>query len=238
MGPPRNTRVLGTDQPAASGGPLSVISRRKLFGLLAGGAVVGAELAHRSIFLPPRSGWPQWSLAQMIIPRNQLAYYAEGIAAGRFSYDDVTETMTLLQRDFKHHDGKWHSRTGRVYDCPEPWGEIPDRARIDDEMDGRPQFSSALSGNSPLCSHEQKLHEATAKNPVLFMPTPVDVRGGVVDSIGLDPSYGPHQIAYLNRLRDDAVALGAPIIAGTYLVDIEKYPEWRDRYYAEFDVRG
>src|ERR1700728_1459142 len=100
-----------------AGGRFFMISRRKLFGFLAAGAVVGTELiAHRTIFLPPRGGWPRWALVSLVIPKDQLPFYADDIAAGRFTYDESTEIMTLLQPNIGHINGKFHSRSGRTYE--------------------------------------------------------------------------------------------------------------------------
>lgn len=77
-----------------------MISRRKLFGWLAAGALIAPELlsAHRKIFLPPRGGWPHGRLAALIIPPDHAWMWEAEIAAGQCEYDSVNEVMTLLKR--------------------------------------------------------------------------------------------------------------------------------------------
>lgn len=76
-----------------------MISRRKLFGWLAAGALIAPELlsAHRKIFLPPRGGWPHGRLAALIIPPDHAWMWEAEIAAGQCEYDSANELMTLLK---------------------------------------------------------------------------------------------------------------------------------------------
>jgi hypothetical protein len=80
---------------------MTMISRRKLFGLVAAGALVAPELLlpRRTIFLPPRGGWPHGRLAALIIPPEHAHWWAPERAAGKVEYDLATQTMTLLRQD-------------------------------------------------------------------------------------------------------------------------------------------
>jgi hypothetical protein len=81
-----------------------MISRRKFFGLLAAGAIIAPELLlpRKTFFLPPMGGWisplaslkiefdDQWVTRDM---------YAEGLASGKFTYDEHTKMMSVWRLD-------------------------------------------------------------------------------------------------------------------------------------------
>lgn len=183
-----------------------MISRRKLFGVLAGGAVMASELLlpRRSIFLPPRGGWPRWKVAELFVPREDVGFYAEGIASGRFSYDSSSQMMALLQPDIGHVNGKFHSRSGRVYD----WADVDAtgrRATIDDRLEKPSPVKTRKS---------ESIREADGSNPALWLPntwTPEDEYA----------NFGPPEV--IRRLKTDAVQLGIPFVAGTDKIDLEAW---------------
>jgi hypothetical protein len=102
-----------------------MLTRRKLLGMLAAGAIVAPSLLipKRSIFLPPIGGWPR-ALATMSIPAEHVSWWAADIAAGRASYDVTTEIMTWLAKA-EDHPERW-SEPEKVYDYAEKrWTKAP-----------------------------------------------------------------------------------------------------------------
>lgn len=182
-----------------------MISRRKLFGLL-GSAAVGATLLvpHRTIFLPPRGGWPQQFLGQIIVPHEDLPYYADGIASGLYSYDTETEMMTLLKRIASHEPGKFHSaRTGVRYN----WDDVGSHARrslVDDRRDFVPPSKQSIKQSRSFVGH-----------PVPWLPKKT---AWYTDDAS---EWGPPDM--VEKLKADAILLGVPFVGESLLVDMDQW---------------
>jgi hypothetical protein len=198
-----------------------VISRRRLLGLVAGGgAAIAAELLlpHRTIFLPPRCGWPEPCLASLIIPREDLPYYADGIASGLYSYSHDTEVMTLLKRIASHEPGKFHStRTGRKYDWADVGTEYG-RSLIDDKLD-----------YAPASSKERKEALAFSGHPATWLPKKTSY---YTDDA---TNWGPPEV--VAKLEMDAIAAGVPFVGDSIVVDFERW-EQTDSYRDWLRQRG
>ena len=193
--------------------PTQLLSRRGLFGLLAGVGTTALLVPKRTIFLPPRGGWAQWPIAQMIIPRSDAAaFYADGIAAGLYSYDEATETMSLLKRDTRHHDDKWNSPSGRTYDLESLWDYPRNRAAIDDALD-------APIGVQSNAKERARIIEKYS-HPVPNLPNTTHGSDAEI------ADWGPP--ALIASLKADAIARGVPFVGDSYRVDMARWMETED----------
>jgi hypothetical protein len=205
-----------------------VITRRKLLGMLAAGAIAapGLLVPRKTIFLPPLGGWPQIPIASFMIPKWSIGEYAEGLAKGHFLYDESTETMSLLKHDPERAqiDGKFHSPSGRIYD----WEVVADgaggRAAIDDELD-KPQQDMELA------AVVRAEHLALNADPVMNLPRISDVDKITWESF---PTSAQER-RVMDILRDDAIAKGLPVIPDTYCLDANRLLE--SDYYKKFAER-
>lgn len=204
-----------------------MISRRKLFSfaVATAGALLVPELASSTtIFLPPAQGWiaPRF---RMRIAMGKAHHWQHELDISTVTHDPAEPHGYSLWEggvpsdrqvvdDWRTHVSDWGVEARKkLVEGPYPL--------LHDEWDD-------VNGNRPTPKHVIEITdwERPARNPAVFLPIDLDVSAGVVDERGLDPSYGPRQIVYLNRLRENAVAIGAPVIPGTYLIDSSRYHEW------------
>ena len=71
------------------------------------GAIAAPVVVNRTIFLAPNCGWITPS-ARMIIPRRIVAEsYGEALASGDFTYDSVTQMMSIWNRPRRNAQRSW-----------------------------------------------------------------------------------------------------------------------------------
>jgi hypothetical protein len=192
-----------------------VISRRKLLSMLAAGAIAapGLLIPRKTIFLPPIGGWPQVAIASFSIPKWLIDGYADGLAKGHFSYDEATETMSLLKHDPERAqvDGKFHSPGGRVYDWEDVAHNGGKRAEIDDAMDATKQNLEAAALHR---AEQLKIYA----DPAMSLPHVRDINDITWEYF----PTSPQERVVMDALRQDAISKGLPIIPGTYCLDDNK----------------
>jgi hypothetical protein len=156
-------------------------------------------------------------------------------------YDDATETMSVVQLDPHHHAGKFHSRTGRIYDwtddevqqesklellvkqkLPEP--TCSKRAAIDDERDKPTPVMIEQARASSEKTFKRFNEHAAVNLPMDYLPDedcwPVDEQQRLI----------------MDQVRSMAISQGVPIVPGTYKVDSKKW--YRTKDYKQFTGRA
>lgn len=155
-----------------------------------------------------------------------LAPYAEGIASGKYAWDPATKTMSLMRLEDEYvEDGLFHStHTGRTYDFWRAGDEPGYRAAIDDELDKPAQ-------NTVLQAKIRAEHNEIHADPLMNLPTISDISNITWEHF---PTCAQEK-AVMDMLKQEAIALGIPIIAGTYCIDGNRVFE--TEYYKHFDER-
>lgn len=207
-----------------------MISRRKLFSfaVATAGALLVPELASSTtIFLPPAQGWiaPRF---RMRIAMGKAHHWQHELDISTVTYDPSephgyslwdggAPQDRLVVNDWRTHVSDWGLKA-RENLVEGPYPLLHDEW---DDRSGKRPTPKNIGERSDLWRAHGAEH-----NPLYWLPVDSDARSGDVDLQGLDPSYSPHQIAYLDRVLVDALAIGVPIVPGTYLVDIAKAQVW------------